>query len=631
MKRDELTALLARIRSVRAAIVGDFCLDAYLLVDPSRSEASLETSLATRPVRTQRYSPGGAANVAANLRSMGVEHIALFGVVGADPFAGELLRLLGAAGIDTSGLLVQREEWDTHVYIKPFEHEREQHRIDFGAFNALHAAVEHALMENLEAALPSLDIVILKQQVACGVHTEAVRRRLCALAGSSPGRLFITDSRHFADAYGRTIRRLPLGEAARIAGAAPPGAAPPPPGEVEGVCRSLFARWGAPVFVTLEDQGCAVIDTGGYHEIPPLLILSPVDPVGAGDSMLAGIAAALGAGGSPAEAAELGSVVAGVTARKLLQTGTATPEEIIALGEDSDRRYRPDLARESRRAVYAPGTDIEIVSAPPARRRFTHVIFDNDGTLSTLREGWERIMEPMMVRAILGEKDPDAALEEHVRAAVRDFIDRTTGIQTLVQMQGLAGLVRRFRCVPERDILDAHGYKRVYNEALLAMVNDRLGRMERGELSASDFMIRGALPFLEALRARGLTLYLASGTDQEDVEREAAVLGYRELFGDRVFGSVGDVTREAKRIVLERIHAAIGEGASDRVLTFGDGPVELRETHKRGGYTVGIASDEIRRWGLNVRKRRRLIEAGADLVISDFSQGEKLLAILFPR
>jgi len=275
-----------------------------------------------------------------------------------------------------------------------------------------------------------------------------------------------------------------------------------------------------------------------------------------------------------------------------------------------------------------PATDIEILTPPPPGARFTHAVFDFDGTLSTLREGWERIMEPMMVRAILGEKEGDRTLQEQVSAAVRDYIDRTTGVRTLVQMQGLADLVRRFRCVPESAILDAHAYKRVYNEALLAMVGPRLAKIRKGELSPADCMVQGALPLLEALHARGLTLYLASGTDQEDVEREAGVLGMRSLFGERIFGATGDITLEAKRIVLERIYAAIGDGA---VLTFGDGPVEIRETHRRGGYTVGVASDEIRRRGLNVRKRRRLIEAGADLVIPDFCLAERLLSVLFPQ
>ena len=629
MTREELAHLLGKIRNVRAGILGDFCLDGYLLLDSSTSETSLETGLPTRPVRSQRYSSGGAGNVACNLQAMGVKSVALFGVIGADPFGAEMKRILDAHLIDTSGLLVQRETWDTHVYMKPFDREEEQHRFDFGNFNRLHPATTGRLLENLSGSLSGLDIVILKQQVVSGVHTKEVREALSRLAKENPGTTFVTDSRHFPEEYGSTCRRLGLREAARIARRDLSSPDYPEPGEVEQICRELFLRWEVPLFVTRGNQGCVLFDREGFHEVPGLLILSPVDTVGAGDSMLSGIAAALAAGATPEAAAELGSLVAGVTAQKLMQTGTASPEEILLLGADADRRYRPELARQRRKAVYAAGTEIEIVSALPRERRFTHIIFDHDGTISTLRQGWEEIMEPMMVRCILGDRDADEPLYDHVVAAVRDYIDRTTGIQTLVQMLGLVQLVKRFRCVPEEEILDAAGYKSLYNAELLAMVRGRIGRIEKGELGVEDFTIRKAPEFLEALGAMGANLYLASGTDQEDLEQESAILGYRRLFGDRIYGAVGDVTKEAKRLVLERIFSDIGEEAPGRTLALGDGPVEIRETHKKGGYTIGVASDEVRRYGLHTGKRRRLIEAGADIVIPDFCQMDALLPLLF--
>ena len=71
-------------------------------------------------------------------------------------------------------------------------------------------------------------------------------------------------------------------------------------------------------------------------------------------------------------------------------------------------------------------------------------------------------------------------------------------------------------------------------------------------------------------------------------------------------------------------------GTMEHVITFGDGPVEMRETRRRGGYAVGIASDEIRRYGWNDRKRSRLILAGADLLIPDFAEAEALADLIFP-
>jgi bifunctional ADP-heptose synthase (sugar kinase/adenylyltransferase)/phosphoglycolate phosphatase-like HAD superfamily hydrolase len=628
MNHEELKSLLQKIPGARIGILGDFCLDVYLLLEPTASEASLETGLSTRPVRSQRYSLGAAGNVANNLQAMGAVSLSVFGVVGQDPFGEEMRKIIAAKHMDTSGLLVQREQWDTHVYMKPYEREQEQHRFDFGDFNQLHVSTSQLLLEKLEAALPSLDLVIINQQVKHGIHTVEFRERLCAVVLKHTDKLFLSDSRHYPDEYTGTIRKINVLEAAKLYGK---DASALESSDVESLCRSLCERWGKPVFVTRGENGCVVCDAGRCSEIPGLLILSPVDPVGAGDSMLAGIAAALAVGAKPFAAAELGSLVAGVTVQKLMQTGTATAEEILRIGADPDRRYRPDLARQPLKARFHADSEIEIVTALPQRRTFTHVIFDHDGTLSTLRQGWESIMEPVMVQAILGTagRESDEALHDHVIASVRDYINKTTGIQTLVQMKGLIQLVKKFKCVPESEILDEFGYKKIYNERLSGMVDGRIRKLQRGELSVEDFTIKRAVEFLNALHRKGVRLYLASGTDREDVERESEILGYRSLFGNRIYGAVGDITREAKRMVLERILADIGDEAAERIVTFGDGPVEIRETQKRGGYTVGVASDEIRRYGLGITKRQRLIEAGADLIVPDYCQMEKLVPLLF--
>lgn len=631
MNHEELNSLLAKISRAKIGIVGDFCLDAYLLLEPNASESSLETGLSTRPVRSQRYSLGGAGNVTNNLQAMGVTTLSVFGVLGRDPFGEEMRRIFTSKDIDTRGLLMQQENWDTHVYMKPYEREQEQHRLDFGDFNQLQPSTRELLLEKLEAALPRLDIVIVNQQVRHGIHTSEFRGEVRALITRHPERPFIVDSRHYTDDFSGAMRKLNILEGAKLYQKESVAPDLSDPKEMEELARRLFERWGKPVFLTRGQHGCVVFDGRGFKEIPGLLILSPVDTVGAGDSMLAGIAAALAVGVDPHKAAEFGSFVAGVTVQKLMQTGTASPEEILKIGTDPDRLYRPALAQRQDKAVFHADTEIEIVSSLPQLRRFTHVIFDHDGTLSTLRQGWEEVMEPMMVNTILGkgQREADEALYANVLATVRDYIDKTTGIQTLVQMKGLVNLVRQFKCVPENDILDGSEYKEIYSDCLLRMVNDRIRKIERGDLSVDDFSIKKAVHVLKALHQKGVTLYLASGTDQADVEREAGILGYRSFFDNRIYGAVGDITKEAKRMVLERILGDIGDEEPERILTFGDGPVEIRETHKRGGYSVGVASNEIRRHGLNLAKRRRLIEAGADLIIPDFCQMDQLLSLLF--
>ncbi len=240
-------------------------------------------------------------------------------------------------------------------------------------------------------------------------------------------------------------------------------------------------------------------------------------------------------------------------------------------------------------------------------------------------------MEPVMIRAILGDQYDKAseALFEKIEQDVRQFIDKTTGIQTLVQMQGLVKMVREYGFVPEEQILDEFGYKTLYNEALMEMVNRRIEKVRRGELGLEDVTVKGSFGLLKALREMGVRLFLASGTDEEDVRREAELLGYAGYFDGGIWGAVNDIKHEPKKIVLNNIINSVGRENASRIVTFGDGPVEIRETAKAGGFTVGVASDEIRRYGLNETKRRRLILAGADIVIPDYSQLEQLKQLIF--
>ena len=408
-----------------------------------------------------------------------------------------------------------------------------------------------------------------------------------------------------------------------------PGVHPALP-ELETFAAGLFAATGKPVFVTRGARGILTADAAGVHLVPGIQVLGKTDTVGAGDTVTAALALALGAGCTPAEAAGFANLAASVTVQKIFQTGTASPDEVMAVSDDADYVYQPELADDIRQAAWLDGSEIEACERPlPALGRVRHVVFDHDGTISTLRQGWEHIMEPMMIRAILGERyaSADETLYHRVVHRVRDYIDKSTGIETLVQMAALVEMVREFGVVPPRDILDTAGYKAIYNDALMAVVDGRLAKFRRGELDIDDVTVKGAVAFLRSLRHLGVTLYLASGTDDGEVRREAEALGYASLFDGGIYGALDRAQAHAKRRVIQRI---LGENGLDgsRLAVFGDGPVELREARKRHGAAVGVASDEVRRYGLHPGKRARLIKAGAHLVIPDFSQAGRLLALM---
>lgn len=622
MKKCVLSECLEKFSKVKIGIVGDFCLDAYWHLNEEKSEISVETGLPTRAVESQSYFPGGAGNVAANIKALGAQKISLFGVLGRDPFGQQLRSLLSESAYCTDGLLTQDENWSTHCYIKPQVDGVEQNRIDFGNMNQLSLQTCANLLKLIEKKLPELDLVIINQQVMKGIHTQQFIDGLNRIINIYKDKIFLIDSRDVSDKYPGCWHKMNDIEAARVCGEQYNPGDVVPLDRLDTIIVKLSEKWETPFFITRGDRGCIAVVDGQKSHLPGVLLSDPIDTVGAGDAMLAGISMTLASGMNPELAVEVGNLTSAVCIKKLQQTGTATREEVSELAERANYVFNPDKAVNFRSAEYFEGSEIESVESFGSDFEIEHIIFDHDGTLSVLREGWEQVMEPVMMEAILGDwlKTADENLFNRVQERVRKFIDDSTGIQTLIQMQGLVKLVKEFGLVPESQILDEHGYKKIYNDRLMLLVDERMDKVKKGELTPEDFAIKGAHEFLKFCHQKGIRLYLASGTDEEDVIIEAKAMGYADLFESRIYGAVGDVTKEAKRIVMDRIIQDIGTENSNKVMAIGDGPVEIREVRKRGGFAVGIASDEVRRFGLNQQKRTRLIRAGAHAIISDYSQ-----------
>lgn len=656
MDQQRIKEILGKIEQTRVAVYGDFCIDAYWMLDPQGSEVSEETGLQARAVRRHYYSLGGASNVVANLAALKPKSIQVVGVIGDDIFGRELRRQFEQLGVDTTRLVVQKENYDTVAFGKPYLDEREEPRVDFGFFNRRSAATDAALLDGIREVLKTADAMIVNQQVPGSITNESFIEQANQLFAKCPDKPILLDSRHFGDRFKHIVRKINDREAARLNGVKVAHDENPSLDDVKRYAQTLYGWFDKPVFLTRGAKGMLAIDGDGVHQIPGIQLLKKLDPVGAGDTVTSALALCLGARVPAAEAAEFANFAAAVTVQKLFQTGTANGEEILAVAKDPDFIYEPELAESPRKAKYLSETEIEICGesfkcevsslkseerdSPLRTSHFTlhtshssfirHAVFDNDGTISTLRQGWEAIMAPVMIKAILGDRyeTADETLYRKVRERTLDFIDKSTGIQTIVQMEGLVGLVREFGIVPPEKILDRFGYKRIYNDALMEMVGERVAKLKRGQLDVTDFTVKGAVEFLQALRDRGVTLYLASGTDHADVVAEAEALGHAKLFNGGIYGAVGDIDSCSKKMVLDRILQE-NHLAGSELAVFGDGPVELRESRKRGGLAVGVASDEIRRYGLNLDKRARLIKAGAHILVPDFSQRDELLKLLF--
>jgi len=266
--------------------------------------------------------------------------------------------------------------------------------------------------------------------------------------------------------------------------------------------------------------------------------------------------------------------------------------------------------------------EIEILNPDLPRGHFRSVLFDFDGTLSLIREGWPQVMIPMMVE-VLRQTDT-AESDAQLTGAVEEFVMRLNGRQTIYQMIQLANEVRRRGGQPS----DPLTYKHRYHDLLMQRIRDRLAALQAARAPAADWTVPGSHALLENLRRRGLTLYLASGTDFKYVRHEAELLGLTSYFGEHIYGALDEYKKFSKKMIIERILQE-NNLCGEELLGFGDGFVEIEEVKRVGGVAVAVASDEVNRRGINAWKRQRLIEAGADIVIPEYRRHERLLQYLF--
>lgn len=252
------------------------------------------------------------------------------------------------------------------------------------------------------------------------------------------------------------------------------------------------------------------------------------------------------------------------------------------------------------------------------------VLFDFDGTVSTIRSGWMDVMIPMMVEILAELKTGET--EEQLRTVVEDYVWRLTGKQTIYQMMALAEQIEARGGKP-RPALE---YKHMYLDRLHQRIRHRLEELESGVVPPDRYLVPGARGLLEALQARGLKMYLASGTDEPYMRREADLLDVTRYFEGRVYGAQDDYKSFSKKILIERLIAA-AETKGEEFLGFGDGYVEIENVKEVGGVAVGVATAEPECLSVDEWKRKRLAGVGADFIIPNYLCLEQLLGTLFPN
>ena len=335
-----LAGILNQFRDQRILVIGDFYLDAYWYIDKTRSTLSLETPWHTNPVVEQRYSPGAAGTVTNNLKALGVGSVYTLGVIGEDGFGGTLLNQLQANGCLTD-FMIQVPDWVTPTYLKPIHRgyegvETEGPRFDIENQSPMLEGVEATVIDALQACVPLVDGVIVGDQMPIenlGVITNGVREGLCELALAFPDKIFFADSRARIGAYRNVIIKPNRFEAKRAV--EPEWGGQEVDIEAAKQCAVVLAQQTQnTVYITLGENGMLVYCEGKFTHILGVPVDSEIDPVGAGDSVSAGLVATLcslcsSQEAAAVEAAYVGNLVASITVTKIGTTGTASPSEIL--------------------------------------------------------------------------------------------------------------------------------------------------------------------------------------------------------------------------------------------------------------------------------------------------------------
>jgi phosphoglycolate phosphatase-like HAD superfamily hydrolase len=253
------------------------------------------------------------------------------------------------------------------------------------------------------------------------------------------------------------------------------------------------------------------------------------------------------------------------------------------------------------------------------RKAISHVLFDFDGTLSLIRQGWPEIMVPMFAEMLPAL--PDESDEARAKLCYEDIM-RLNGKQTIYQMIQLAARIRERGGVPREPLW----YKHEYLQRLDVRIRHRLEALRGGSAKPDDLLVFGSRQLLDMLQKRALPMYLASGTDEVFVKEEVELLDLSRYFGRHIYGALDDYKQFSKKMVIERI---LRENSicGGQLLSFGDGYVEIQNTKEVGGFAVAVASDEANNGSgrFDEWKRQRLLGVGADLVIPDFRDARAIL------
>ena len=322
-----LQAIVERFSDKRILVVGDLMLDEFIWGKVSR--ISPEAPVPVVNVASESYYPGGAANVARNVRGFTARTMVM-GRVGADRYGSQLLELLAESGIDTAGVR-QDASVTTTVKTRVIARNQQVVRVDRESRNPLTPEEEDQAFGLLERGIPNVDAIVVADY-GKGFLTQPFADRIAELARAA-GCILTIDPHPYTSIHWRGATAIKPNRLEAFLATGVPPADPVTPVLADAALleagRQLLERWQPrDLLITLGEHGMLLLGDSAAPCHIPTCARTVFDVSGAGDTAIAIFTLALASGGSAVEAAHLANVASGIVVGKL-GTAAVTPAELM--------------------------------------------------------------------------------------------------------------------------------------------------------------------------------------------------------------------------------------------------------------------------------------------------------------
>ncbi len=315
-----LTGLIPRFSRARVLVIGDLMLDEFIWGKVSR--ISPEAPVPVVWVQSESVMPGGAANVANNIRALGGQ-VSLVGVVGKDTWGRTLLKDLAGRKMDTSAVTVL--DRPTTVKTRVIAHHQQVVRVDREQLQPFSAQVIDKLVQSVIKCLPEVDAIII-EDYGKGVISKKLLEAVIPAARNKKKIITVDPKQEHFELYkgvtALTPNRSEAGEAV--------GRELQTDADVRKAGLEIMRKLSCDgLLVTLGESGMQLFEKSGRQTLIPTVAQAVFDVAGAGDTVIAVFTLALASGSSMEQAARIANHAAGVVVGKV-GVAVVTPDELRA-------------------------------------------------------------------------------------------------------------------------------------------------------------------------------------------------------------------------------------------------------------------------------------------------------------